>query len=34
VQRACRAVSIPSGGTRVTLYDCLGRADAVASAPG
>jgi 4-amino-4-deoxy-L-arabinose transferase-like glycosyltransferase len=34
VRRACRAVSIPSGGTRVTLYDCLGRADAVASAPG
>ena len=42
VQRACRAVSIPTsstrvattagsaGTTRVTLYDCLGRADALA----
>jgi 4-amino-4-deoxy-L-arabinose transferase-like glycosyltransferase len=34
VQRACRAVSIPSGGTRVTMYDCLGRADGIASERG
>jgi 4-amino-4-deoxy-L-arabinose transferase-like glycosyltransferase len=31
VRRACRAVSISSGGTRVTLYDCLGRADVIGS---
>jgi hypothetical protein len=31
VRRACRAVSISSGGARVTMYDCLGRAGVIAS---
>jgi 4-amino-4-deoxy-L-arabinose transferase-like glycosyltransferase len=34
VQRGCRAVSISSGATRATVYDCLGHADAIASERG
>jgi hypothetical protein len=30
VERACRAVTVPSGATSDTMYDCLGRADAIA----
>jgi hypothetical protein len=31
VQLACRSVTVSSGATKVTLYDCHGRADAIAS---
>jgi len=34
VRRACRAVSVSTGSSSVTMYDCLGRADAIASAGG
>jgi hypothetical protein len=34
VQRACRAVSVSSGTASVTMYDCLGRADAIYPATG
>ena len=34
VQRACRAVTVSSGTAAVTMYDCLGRADAIAPATG